>query len=551
MSKNYQMNLGFEFDLKQFDEDGLRLFHCAMSGGGKSYGAKVFCEELFTAGYPLVILDPEGEYASLQELFPTIVIGGSYADVPLEEIIIEQTLRTVLESKKPIIVVYDLSLAMMDEQSRLAAIIQEKLFQLASKNRKAFFFIVEECQLIAPQKPEKGQTKSLNLAAQISKRGRKRGINTIWLTQRPSDVSKKIITQCNLWSFGKLIHDTDLNHLKDVLKAAKLTKVDVMKLKKRFYIFDGQSTNLVKFRKIKIKDLAKTPTLGETIAIEKSMDQSLDSIIKKLAQQAQESQAKKDAREDELVQLQKQVKKYQDSLQEKDKEIELMQQQIDVIRTIKVVSGDGTSNEELQSVLDERKTLKKELIALEKKLAALQKQYDVLADNIDQFNSFVKQKEKIKKKFNELTELMESFDLKETSVSEITSVSTEMDVGSSQVDDPLDFIRHPAIQKELEEVCNLPGISSRAVKGIFALLTQTDKVTYEDVRKSLGLADVSAISKAASRLTDRQILLKEKKPEGMVISLNIKNISKVIELQTKRAEGEKAMSEVFSFKTKK
>ena len=539
------MNIGFDFNLEDYEKEGLRIFLTAMSGGGKSYAAKVLCEELITAGYPLIIIDPEGEYASLRELFSTVIIGGSFADIPLSEAIINQTIQTILTSQKPLIAIYDLNLLLSSERNAMAALIQESLFASASKYRRPLFFIVEECQLIAPQTLSKGQdSKSVDISVDIAKRGRKRGINSIWITQRPAAVTKEVITQCNLWLFGRLIHKTDLDQIKDFLKDAGIEKTQVMKLENQFYLYNGKDSQLVKFRKMKIKDLAKTPTLGETIELVRSKDRSLESIIKDLVQRAQQEQEKQKAREDKLVKLEQQVQRLEQKLLEKEEHIKRLNHDLDLVGRIKIVTGSSADNEALQKVLDERHSLEKERKSLEKQLLDMQQQYEVLATNIEQQNEFTKIKEKVKQKIQELLTLLESVDLKETPIPEEPEL--KLSPSSGDFSERLDFIKHSAIKKEIKEVTLSPGISSRAVQGILALLSQKEFSTYEEIRKSLGYADHTAISKAAKRLADRKIILQEKSSTGgFRISLNIEGIREVINLQNMRARGDEAIAEIF------
>ena len=538
------MKLGFNFNLVDYENEGLRVFITAMSGGGKSYAAKVFCEELITAGYPLLIIDPEGEYASLREFFSTVVIGGSFADIPFSEAIIRQTIRILLTSQKPLIAIYDLNLLLPSERNAMAALIQEELFSAASKYRRPLFFVVEECQLIAPQTLSKGyDSKSVELSIDIAKRGRKRGINSIWITQRPADVTKEVITQCNLWFFGRLIHKTDLDQLKNFLKDAGIEKTAVMKLENQFYLYDGKDSQLVKFRKMRIKDLAKTPTLGETIELERSKDRSLESIIKDLVKQAQQEQEKQQARKDKLLKLEQLVQQLEQKLREKDELIKRLNHDLDLVGRLKVISS-STSNEALQKVLDERHLLEKDKKSLEKQLHNLQQQYEILATDIEQRNEFIKIKEKIKLKLQELLNLLESIDFQETTLATEQS-STGQSVSKGSFDDRLSFLKHPAIIKEVKEVCNSPGVSSRVVQGILAILSQKNFSNYEEIRKSLGYADHTAISKAARRLADRKIIIQEKSGRGFNISLNIDGIKEVIELQEMRARGDKAIAELF------
>ncbi|HUT80674.1 MAG TPA: DUF87 domain-containing protein [Candidatus Bathyarchaeia archaeon] len=538
------LELGFPFSLENYEKEGLRIFLTAMPGGGKSYVAKVFCEELITAGYPLVIVDPEGEYASLREFYPTVIVGGSFADIPLSDAIIDQTITAVLTSQKPLIAIYDLNLLLPSERNIYAAMIQEKLFASASKFRRSLFFIVEECQLIAPQILSKGQDpKSVDLAIDIAKRGRKRGINSIWITQRPADISKAIITQCNMWLFGKLIHKTDLDQIKDFLTDANIEKTAVMKLENQFFIYDGKNSQLVKFRKMRIKDLAQTPLLGETIKLERSKDRSLESIIKDLVKQAEQEQQKQQERKDRIVNLEQQVQRLEQRLQEKEEDIKRLNQNLDLVGRLKVVSG-SPDNEALQQVLDERHSLEKEKKSLEKQYQDLQQQYEILTNTIDQQNEFIKVKEKLRYQLQELLETIDSLGFKEKAL-ELEPINLSSPVAAISADDALSFIRHPAIKKEIQEAI-ASGVSAKAVKGIIALLIEKSEASYEEIRRALGYADKTLVSKAGSRLADRKILLQEKSSSGeFILSLNLVGLKEVIDLQDARVKGERAIDEIF------
>ncbi|MFW9924015.1 MAG: helicase HerA domain-containing protein [Candidatus Thorarchaeota archaeon] len=537
------VNLGFKFDLKNYEKEGGRIFITAMSGGGKSYAAKVFCEELISAGYPLIIIDPEGEYASLREYYTTIIVGGSFADIPLTKTIIDHTLETVYTSQKPIVAIYDLNLLQPSDQQDFAVILQEKLFAVASEHRRPIFFLVEECQLVAPQIARKGQdTQSLDLSITIAKRGRKRGINSVWVTQRPASVNKDVITQCNLWFFGRVIHETDLAQLKPFLKNAKIETTDIMELKNQFYLYDGSQTNLVKFRALKIKDLALTPTLGTSIELTRTTDRSLESILKDLVQQAQVEEQKQKTREDQLSRLEAQVKNYQEQLQEKDDHIKQLEHDLDLVGKLRVVSGGD--NQQLQKVLDDRHSLENEKKVLQNRLNDLQQQYKVLANSIEEQNKFLKIKDELQQKLQEIILLLQSIESQAIDV-QINEESSQP-ISTHEFVDKLSFIKHPAIRKEINEVANSPGISAKAVKGIIALLTQKESVTYEEVRKSLGYSDTTAVSKAAKRLADRAILSQKKTSTGgFSVSLNITALQAVIDLQEKRAQGEQAINDLF------
>lgn len=78
-----QVARDFAYDAGDFAATGLRAFVVSSSGRGKSYTAGVLCEEALDGGLPIIVFDPEGEYWTLKERYPTLVAGGDHAHIPL------------------------------------------------------------------------------------------------------------------------------------------------------------------------------------------------------------------------------------------------------------------------------------------------------------------------------------------------------------------------------------------------------------------------------------------------------------------------------------
>jgi len=169
-----------------------------------------------------------------------------------------------------------------------------------------------------------------------------------------------------------------------------------------------------------------------------------------------------------------------------------------------------------------------------------------MANSIEQQNKFAKIKDELQQKLQDIIRLLETIDSTQMEVQVVNGPSESPSDSYFDFNDKLSFIKHPAIRKEISEVANSSGISAKAVKGIIALLTQKEQVTYEEVRRALNYSDSTAVSKAAKRLADRGIILQNKTTTGgYVVTLNVAGLRKVIDLQEKRALGEQAISELF------
>jgi hydroxymethylpyrimidine pyrophosphatase-like HAD family hydrolase len=79
-SKRWRVPLG-EFEdgaTVEVPASGVNVLISGGSGSGKSYLAGMFAERLIKLGYSLVLLDPEGDHASLGRIRGVLVVGGNY-----------------------------------------------------------------------------------------------------------------------------------------------------------------------------------------------------------------------------------------------------------------------------------------------------------------------------------------------------------------------------------------------------------------------------------------------------------------------------------------
>jgi hypothetical protein len=181
-----------------------RTFLCAISGAGKSHTARRVIEQVFgRAG--LIILDVEGEYASLREEFPFLIIGK---DVPLvpeaAEFLADQVLANELSA------IIDGSDANLDDATFQEFIQRflDRFMALETTKRKPYLVVAEEADELAP---EHNFARSICGPAikKLAKKGRKRGVGIMVVTQRPPSVEKGIISQCSNKAIGQLDWDPD------------------------------------------------------------------------------------------------------------------------------------------------------------------------------------------------------------------------------------------------------------------------------------------------------------------------------------------------------
>jgi len=243
-----------------------RTLLCSISRWGKTWTARRIVEQVF-GKTGIIIVDVEGEYATLRDRYPLLIIGKDVAVVPesaefLADQILEHDLSAIVDGSDP-------QLDIATFQEFLARFI-ERFIAIETKARKPYLWILEEADELAP---ETGIARSicLNQVRKLVKKGGKRGLGTLVLTQRPAFVSKFVISQCPNKLIGRTEWPDDLAVLRKFGRIPKRLADPESKdphalknLKKgQFYVagdFIGKD-DLVKVGPVQTKHLGATPEL--------------------------------------------------------------------------------------------------------------------------------------------------------------------------------------------------------------------------------------------------------------------------------------------------
>lgn len=184
----------------------------AKRGVGKTYTAAVIMEELLAAGQVPVVIDPTGAHWGIKASadgkgkgFPVVIFGGEHADLPLEEGSGEVIARSIVEQRFPAII--DLSMLRKGAVRRFMVAFLEALYRL---NRLPLTLVVDEADDICPQRPFGDEAQMVGAMEDVVKRGRKKGLGVILITQRPADLAKQVLTQCEVLVAMRLVHPLDI-----------------------------------------------------------------------------------------------------------------------------------------------------------------------------------------------------------------------------------------------------------------------------------------------------------------------------------------------------
>lgn len=207
---------------------GRRTAVFGISGSGKSNTATVIIEGLLAAGEQVVLIDPKGEGWGLLSLasgkpsnLDIIIFGEPNGHIEtLAESHGPRIADFVVESGQSVVLSM-LGFESDQSERRFVASFLRQLYRRKSKqaNRIRTLVAFEEAHLFVPESAGrgfKGDAAELAGAAQrIVRQGRTFGIGSLVIDQRPQDVAKRVITQCDTIICHQLTHKTDRDALRD------------------------------------------------------------------------------------------------------------------------------------------------------------------------------------------------------------------------------------------------------------------------------------------------------------------------------------------------
>lgn len=164
-------------------------------GSGKSGTVTTFVEQLHKAGQQAVVLDVKGDYWGLRSSrdgkgsgLPFVIFGGEHGDVPLEPTAGAVIADAVVDYR--LAAVIDLSLMSKTKARSFATAFAERLYL---RNRDPIMLVVEEADVLIPQRADADTARLLGAMEDIAKRGRHRGLGLTIATQRGQEVNKSVL----------------------------------------------------------------------------------------------------------------------------------------------------------------------------------------------------------------------------------------------------------------------------------------------------------------------------------------------------------------------
>jgi hypothetical protein len=226
-----------------------RLLIQANSGGGKSYAERKLLEE--THGkVQQIVLDMEGEFATLREHFD-FILAGKGGDIQAHPKTAALLARKVLELESSIIV--DLYELKKHERIEFVKVFVDALVNAPKDLWHPVLIIIDEAHVFVP---EKGESAAASAVIDLATRGRKRGFCVVLATQRLSKLNKDVAAECGNKLIGRTSLDIDRKRAGDEL--GFLSQKDSLTLRNlkpgQFYAFGpaiGEEVELAQIGQVK------------------------------------------------------------------------------------------------------------------------------------------------------------------------------------------------------------------------------------------------------------------------------------------------------------
>lgn len=229
-----------------------RLLVQANSGGGKSWALRRLLEQ--TANHvQQIVIDPEGEFATLREKYDYIIAAPHDGDAEASPRTAKLMARRLLETGvSAIIDIYDLK---AHERHSFVKLFLDSLVNAPRKLWRPALVVLDEAHMFAP---EKGKAESTGSVIDIATRGRKRGLCLIAATQRLSKLHKDVAAECINKLVGRTGLDVDVKRAADELgMTAREAMAALRGLNEgEFFIFGPAFTK--KVEKVKVGNVSTT-----------------------------------------------------------------------------------------------------------------------------------------------------------------------------------------------------------------------------------------------------------------------------------------------------
>jgi hypothetical protein len=258
-----------------------RLLIAATSGQGKSWALRRILEQTHGAVQHIVI-DPEGEFFTLREVFDYVLARAGHADerdCPAEVRSAGLLARKLLElGVSAVVDIYDLKPA---DRTMFVKLFLESVMEVPRSLWHPALIVLDETHLFAPQS---GDSASGQAVADLFGRGRKRGFAGCACSQRYSKVNKDVAAMCQNVLIGGFTLDVDVVRAVDSLGfVGKSSQAEIRELRPGNFFVQGPAFSR-EVRRVMIGTVQTThPKAGQRAPLPAIPRAKIKSILDQLA----------------------------------------------------------------------------------------------------------------------------------------------------------------------------------------------------------------------------------------------------------------------------
>ena len=193
-----------------------RLLVQANSGGGKSWAIRRIVEQAF-GKIQIIIIDPEGEFATLREKYG-FVLAGKGGDTPADVRSAELLAQRLLELRASC--VCDIFEMKPFDRHRWVKLFLDSMLNAPKKLWHPALVVVDEAHKYAPEKGA-GESEASESMVGLCTTGRKRGFCAVFATQRLGKLRKDASAELLNRLVGPTFEDVDRKRASDLLGILK------------------------------------------------------------------------------------------------------------------------------------------------------------------------------------------------------------------------------------------------------------------------------------------------------------------------------------------
>src|ERR1043166_3029335 len=188
------------------------------SGSGKTTWGRLLAEKIHEAKHRFCAIDLKNDWWGLKSSadgssvgIPIVIFGGPRRDVQIFDDAGAAVADTVASIEQSCVI--DLDALSKNKQLKFISAFLERFYDI---NRRPILLECDEADRYGSQKPMSEQMiDALGASEDIARRGRKRGIGSLWLTQRTAVLNKNISDICDLTVVFRTPGSRDLKDLEE------------------------------------------------------------------------------------------------------------------------------------------------------------------------------------------------------------------------------------------------------------------------------------------------------------------------------------------------